>query len=339
VLQLQNTTPFAATIVLLPDANGVDTLYTIIKATFSIRGAPAHVTVADEQVPVIVEPTFRDDPATSSLASASDVSLQKPGTDILVIGDACAPRDRPTPVIEVGVAVGSIRHGARVVGDRTWETDGISLRATPAKPFSRMPLIWERAFGGRDVTAKGTQEEPRNPAGVGFRVTGGRPADQTPLPNIERLGEPITSPKQRATPVCFGPIAPSWEPRRSFAGTYDEGWQTKRAPYLPDDFDSRFLHVAPPELIASPRLIGGEAVELTGFRPDGALRFALPRLRLRAAIQYADRTEDATPLLDTIILEPTAGRLQLVWRAAYACDKRALKIRAVQTTVEHSDLT
>ena len=34
-------------------------------------------------------------------------------------------------------------------------------------------------------------------------------------------------------------------------------------------------------------------------------------------------------MLDTLIVEPTARRLQLVWRAAFQCDKKSLKVREV----------
>ena len=35
------------------------------------------------------------------------------------------------------------------------------------------------------------------------------------------------------------------------AGTYDDQWQTRRAPYLPEDFDARFFQLAPTGLVAA----------------------------------------------------------------------------------------
>ena len=37
MLQLQNTTPFKASIAVLPDRAGIDTLYVVVKATLSLR--------------------------------------------------------------------------------------------------------------------------------------------------------------------------------------------------------------------------------------------------------------------------------------------------------------
>ncbi|MCP4431526.1 MAG: DUF2169 domain-containing protein, partial [Gammaproteobacteria bacterium] len=36
MLQLNNKTPFAATMVLLPDQKGIDTLFVMVKASFNI---------------------------------------------------------------------------------------------------------------------------------------------------------------------------------------------------------------------------------------------------------------------------------------------------------------
>ena len=62
-----------------------------------------------------------------------------------------------------------------------------------------------------------------------------------PVPNLEDPAAPLEQIGQTPPPACLAPIAPSWLPRRLFAGTYDERWQRTRAPYLPDDFDPRFF--------------------------------------------------------------------------------------------------
>jgi hypothetical protein len=333
MLQFKNRTPYKGTITLFPDADGIDTLFAIVKGTFQLD---AHLTIADEQVPVAVEPKYHGEPATSSLAMASDLSLMKPSTDVLVLGNARAPRGHAVRTMDVGVSVGPVRQVARIVGDRVWESDGISYRATTPEPFETMPLIWERAFGGRDATDKGPREDSRNPAGAGFRASDGQtPVEGAALPNIENPRDPVSSWKHHPAPVCFAPIAANWEPRRSYAGTYDEQWQKERAPYLPTDFDPRFLQIAPAALVTPSPLQGGEPVELVGFDPDGPMRFALPlpTARPRILFRLNDKPEEREAMLDTIIIEPTARRVQLVWRAAFACDKKALKVREVEATL------
>ena len=332
MLQFKNKTPFTGAISLFPDADGIDTLFAIVKGTFTIG---ERVDVSDEQVPVTMQPIFHGDPSSTSLKAASDLSLSKPSTDVVVLGDACAPRGRPTRTMDVRVSVGPVAETVRVVGDRVWQTDGVTYGTTPPAPFETMPLTWERAFGGRDESDRGPREESRNPVGTGYRASDGqRPVDGTPLPNLEDPRDPIASWKHRPRPVCFAPIAPQWEPRRSCAGTYDEEWQKQRAPYLPADFDPRFLQIAPPPLIATTPLNGGEPVELVGFQPQGEMRLALPSLRPRVVFRLNGRTEERPAMLDTVILEPTARRLQLVWRAAFTCDKQALKVREVEALLD-----
>jgi len=99
---------------------------------------------------------------------------------------------------------------------------------------------------------------------------------------------------------------------------------------LPDDFDPRFLQVAPPPLVAPAPLEGGEAVELIGFQADGAMHLALPAGRPTIVFHLDGKPEERPAMLDTVIIEPTARRLQLVWRTAFACDKKALKVREVE---------
>ena len=43
-----------------------------------------------------------------------------------------------------------------------------------------------------------------------------------PVPNLEDPAAPLQQIGQTPAPACFAPIAPSWLPRRSYAGTYDE---------------------------------------------------------------------------------------------------------------------
>jgi hypothetical protein len=331
VLQFKNRTPFVGAITLFPDADGIDTLFAIVKGTFRLG---ATIDVAEDQVPVTMEPKYHGEPATSSLKAASDLSLIKPSTDVLVVGDAHAPVGRVTRSMDVGVRVGPVHKVVRVTGNRFWTSDGLTYGATTPEPFETMPLVWERAFGGRDKTESGVREEPRNPAGTGYRASNGQEAiEGVPLPNLEDPRDLVGSWKQRPVPVCFAPIAPHWEPRRSFAGTYDEQWEATRAPYLPADFDPRFLQIAPPDLVTPQPLVGGEPVELMGFRPDMPTRFELPSVRPRIVFHVSGKPDERPAMLDTVIIEPSALRLQLVWRAALSCDKTALKVGDVEATL------
>jgi hypothetical protein len=333
MLQFKNSTPFKGTIMLLPDPDGIDSLFTVVKATFTLAERPIP---AEEQVPIAVEQEFHGKPDQSSIKTPCDVSLMKPGTDVLLVGRAYAPGGRATTWMDVSLAVGSLRKTVRVFGDRAWKsgTRELSYSISEPQPFETMPLIWEHAFGGVEKTVKPQTAEVRNPIGMGFRtsevnesIVGMR------LPNLEDPASPITAWNQRPPPSCFAPVCAHWEPRRSFAGTYDEEWQQHRAPYLPKDFDPRFLQLAPPGLAGSGHLKGGEPVELRGVTRTGLLRFRLPRVTLKVTYELDGSTEERPALLDTLMIEPEHSRFTLTWRSVFPCDKKSLRVNEIEAAL------
>jgi hypothetical protein len=327
MLQLKNATPFKAAHMLLADVNGIDTIFAVVKATFTIADS---VALADEQLPIVLSDEHYADPASSSIRVSSDVCLGKPGTDVLLIGSAWAPSNEPTWQMDVSVSVGPLRHTVRVFGDRVWDTrSGIASIAWVA-PFVRMPLVWERAFGGSDANAKGPHIFRQNPVGSGFRASGSTQAvSGRPLPNVEDPEAPISSVQDMPAPAGFAPISPSWLPRSSYAGTYDEAWQRNRAPYLPNDFDPRFFQLARAGMVVPGYLQGGEVVDLRGVTPSGATRFTLPIVRPQVTYRRDTGSQTLPAVLDTLLIEPDANRFSLVWRSAFACDKQVLKVREV----------
>lgn len=328
MLQVVNHTPFAASLSVFPDPSGVETAYAVVKATFSI-GAEGPVP-AQPQVPLLAADVFWGDPVTTSLRAAGDFALLKPGTDVLLVGRAIAPGP-DTRVADVSLSVGHLVRTVRIFGDRHWQKSGGSWRPSTPQPWERMPLRWELAFGGIGQ-AEGEQvpdHEPRNPVGRGFVARKLSPTEGQPLPNLEDPTALLQSPQDRPTPVCFAPIAPTWQPRRAFAGTYDEAWTKGRAPYLPLDFDPRYFHVAPPGLIAPGHLQGNEPVRLAGFSLGEPLAFALPACGLQVTFDFNGASMPQTPKLETLLFEPDAGRFQMLWRCALAVDKKLLKLKQI----------
>ncbi|MBB6091955.1 hypothetical protein HNQ60_000801 [Povalibacter uvarum] len=324
MLQLQNNTPFKASLAVLPDRAGIDTLHIVIKATVHMRPS---IALAPEQVPVAMADEYYGDPALSSLRVASEMHIGKPGTDVLLIGHARAPEGRPTARMKVAMSVAERRRELLVTGDRTWQADG-----TPSapQPFAAMPLTWERAYGGFHRLPDRLLAEERNPVGCGF--AGERSAGemrQQPVPNLEDASAALQKVGQLSSPCCFAPVSASWLPRRSFAGTYDENWQRTRAPYLPSDFDPRFLQSAPPEFAFDRYLQGGEPVEIHGVLPDGPLSFAVPQSPLQIEVVVAGSPQHPTANLETLLIEPDENRLCMSWRATVPCDRQVLKVQKV----------
>jgi hypothetical protein len=331
MLQVKNSTPLAATLMVLPDVAGIDTVYAVVKGTFAIG---PRLVPADEQVPVTMADQHYADPATSSIRAPSDVCLGKPGTDVVLIGSAWSPDGRPTWQTDVSLTVGSMSKTVRVFGDRVWESNGAGTSVAWVAPFVRMPLVWERAFGGSDQTEKGPRAHARNPVGTGLRVSGGtKPLAGMPLPNVENPHALLSGPGDSPEPAGFAPIAPHWDPRKAFAGTYDDAWQRGRAPYLPSDFDPRFFHYAPSDQLTATPLTGGEPVEVAGASPNGPLRFTLPRLAVQATFRRTGGEDVRRAVLESVLIEPDANRVVVVWRAALNCDKQVLKMKQVDVSL------
>jgi hypothetical protein len=336
MLQLKNKTPFEAGIAVFPDENCIDTLYITIKTTFEIGMT---LKVADEQVPIVYADEYWGEPGQSSLKYASEVHLTKPSTDIIMMGEACAPEKRPVSSLDVTLAVGDRKKIVRVFGDRKWIPTKKRLKIYPPAPFETMPLIYERAFGGEHIIDEEKGEilfESRNPVGVGFRgKRSGKELAGAMLPNLEDPAQMITNPGDQPTPACFSYVSPSWDPRKSYAGTYDEAWQQKRSPYLPDDFDNHFFNAAHPDLVARKYLTGGEPVTITNMSPDGPLSFKLPICEMQTDTIVAGKTQIPPLNLETVLIEPNDSRLTMIWRAAIQCDKKALKVEQVDINLKN----
>ncbi len=329
MLQLVNKSALRPILSILADETGRDTLYVVVKGTFTLSREPR---IADEQMEPVAEDVYWGDPAGSSLKYASEIHVGKRGTDVVLLGHAHAPQGRPVTEMFAAVRVAGRQKAVRVVGERSWRP--VLGGITSPQPFVKMPLVYERAFGGRHDDGRGNLlVDERNPVGVGFRGKRSEPESVVcKVPNLEDPNHPIKRFGDTPPPAGFGFIAPSWQARRRFAGTYDALWQKDRAPFLPKDFDRRFANAAPAELAFDTFLAGGEPISLMGVSPEGTLQSAIPTLKPAVRVNLDGQGVSLPVQLETVILEPDDMRMALSWRAAMACDKRALKIRSVLVT-------
>lgn len=337
MLQVENKTPFKTALGLFPDEKGIDAVYPVVKGTFRIG---EYLRLADDQIPVVMVDEFHGKPDESSLKYAAELTFVKPATDVLLTGHAYAPKGKLTPQADVSLRVG--RHGkvVRVFGNRLWLAGAVGHLMSSPQPFERMPLTYERSFGGFDHV--GGDEHlagiEQNPVGAGYHhPRGKKDILGMPLPNLEDPLNLISSWTDTPEPAGFGPIGPHWAPRKNYAGTYDEAWQTSRAPYLPHDFDLRFFNAAPPGLAFAPHLQGGEDVEIHNASPDGRLSFDVPKITLGIGIRIDGETTHHTPILDTILIEPDEDRVSFLWRCKQLCDKKTLRVELVTVEISQAD--
>jgi hypothetical protein len=321
---LANDTPYAAERTLVCDKNGADVWVVAVKGTFNIRPDGTTV-ISEKQEEVVQAPKHRDDPKTSSLLYESDLDYTKRTTDILLHGHAFAPGGKPTTQVEVTMKVDRMSKTLRVFGDRKWRVGALTMSISSPEPFVKMPLIYERAYGGRDDSSPDPNQhtwETHNPIGVGFMVK----SDQ-PLPNVEHPRQLFRGMRKRSLPAGFGPIPRHWSPRRELAGTYDDKWQQDRLPLLPLDFNEKFFQCAPEDQQTPAYLQGDEPVELLNLTPTGTLRFKVPRVALRLHTRLAGQVISQRPNLHTVILEPDVPRVLLVWHIMVPCHGKKLKLR------------
>ncbi len=315
--EIDNHTPFAVDMIFPVDEEGRPLVVPIVKATFDVdsRGG---LTVAQEQVPVDFQGENYGEPGVSSMRLEPDNAFIKPSTDVVLLGHAHAPRSH-TSMVDVTFQAGKLGKTVRVWGDR-WVAGSVMPDISPAQPFEKMPLTWERAFGGWDRTPKDEKLhwfDTRNPVGVGFVSKHGKVVEGAPLPNLEDPWDPLRVPGGQCKPAGFGFVSPDWQARAAFSGTYDDEWMASRAPLLPRDFNRRFFNSASEGMTSAGYFLGDEWIQVQGATQEGNWIFQLPRLenpRCLVCTRFTGDLELATNL-DTVIVDADEGRLLLIWRA------------------------
>jgi hypothetical protein len=308
----------------LRDRRGAEVWIVAIRATFDIK-PDGRVAYASKQEPVTRAPIFLGDPSNSTLKYDGDLVLAKDGVDMVLHGHAYAPGARPVPTLDVAVRAGRWSKVVRVHGDRLWVT-GHAGGLVPGRtvPFIKMPLRYERAWGGTDPAGDVRNLPsfaPDNPAGQGFArnpaVLLGRP-----VPNLEDPRQPIGAGAGPFRVAGFAPVASHWAPRARYAGTYDDKWKAERAPLLPEDFDDRFYRLAPVDQQFPAFASDGQLFELINLTPSSNLPLLLPKLRFWANTKFKDGEARHDVALHTIIIEPDYPRVQMVWHTSLPCHGR-----------------
>jgi hypothetical protein len=327
----ENATRYAAQTLPSCDRDGRDLLLVVVAARFALPlpgGPPARLSATDVQPLPPLTDEYTGDPARSGLRREGQSAYTRPATDISILGHACAPEGKLVRQMGVNVRVGPCSMRLAVYGDRVWQRALVGVKPSAPEPFERLPLTWERAYGG--VAAGSTPSkpafEPRNPVGCGLETNANDAVDKR-LPNVEDPAAPIASLSDRPRPVGLLPVARYWQPRVGFAGTYDDAWRRDRAPLWPTDFDERFFCAAPAELQARPHLRGGEPVVLDGLHPGGAIGFHLPVLRFVVRSRFIDRVVRKVPVLDALIIDTDAMQMTLCFRCAVSAPLSLIKHR------------
>lgn len=296
---------------------GAPRLTIVVKATFHLRHGGTAVLVAPD--PLEHEDDHVDDDLERSLRAASDLAPYLPMGGVVLTGHAVAPGGRPVSTLAARLAL--LADTALV--DKTIHVSG-DLRpgATEPAPFTSMPLVYERAYGGPGVAD--------NPIGVG----GAGSASASRRPNL-------THPDDPTRPACFGPIPRTWPRRRAlFEGLADAA--PGGALELSRDLDFRAFHPAPADQW-TPLLRGDEWLVLEHLSPQHArLETRLPSVRALARFAGPSTAGAFVPVplvADTLLVDADRGRASLLFRGHVELDPESARGECVfHTTLEHPGL-
>jgi hypothetical protein len=323
-MDLVNLTPVPAKLI-VTTAPGEDKRIGVViaKATFSLAAGARPRLDAD-----VAEPILEDDAeAPDGLLPSDTVVRRDDAVEVILLGHARAPDDRPVPGMTVSLAVGSFRRELDVVGDRRWTTRlGATVPSSPT-PFTSMPLDWSRAFGGRadvwlDRSAVVEVHDPINPRGRGFDPRPvaeglGRHLDapcgypvvpsERLLPNLEDPAQRIRSADDRPLPTCWATV-----PRDVGITVCTSDFQeaSRRAPDLAVAYRCHPAWRLPP-------LSRETEVRWAGLSTAGGTAFRVPPLRVLADALVGERLSTLELRPQVLVLRPDLGRLHLTYRGFF----------------------
>lgn len=328
-MDIINDTGMQAEATLAIDPTGQRYVVALVKATYTLSPAPERpVELAPEQLPILTTDVFEGEPGLSNPFFECDYALFRPRCDIVLKATAHAPKNTLVSELDAGFEFGDCVKTVRVIGNRYWRAYLLGFRPSDPEPFRSMPITYSRAFGGTwppsDRDPKGTAYGA-NPIGSGYaseRHVHALMKQRVPVPNLEQPGHPILHHFKDQRPWSFGPVGRSWDPRRGYAGTYDEDWHTNTFPLLPADFDSRFCQCAPEDQQV-PYPQGGESVRLINLHPERPdIRFKMPRLTMGISLGMRNgKVHVLQPVVDCVAIDADDGVFSVLWRARHPIER------------------
>ncbi len=227
-----------------------------------------------------------------------DEGVTKSIPEFLVHGYAYT-QDENTSAVAVKAKFAQREKTLLVFGERHW----LEGKPTTPQPFKKMPLTWDRAYGGADFNL--------NLVGRGRAVKEGVQW----LPNIEQVDQRIIRPDQVVRPAGFGVRDVMHPERVAHRGTYDGSYLVEHSPGFPPDTNWRYFNLAPQDQWLENSLRGNEAFSFENMHPEKSIVAGeLPGLKARAFAAYGSgkkaRKEDAQA--DNALVE-VPMRLTTVW--------------------------
>ncbi len=349
-MKLFNSTPVPARLLTNPELArgelGIGTLTAKATFRFDRRGRieldtqnPFPLFDADRPHPVGLLPTDRP-------------ACRGDRFEVMLLGHAYAAHGRALESLRVALEVGDERREIQVVGDRHWvQRRGQAAYLTPPVPFERMPLSYERSFGGScgvqlDEHTVMDVWDPVNRRGRGFdaqaravalAATLGAPAgyprllaDRRDAPNLEHPNALVVSPTDAPEPVGWAPAYPDIAVQH--LGVLRRLAAHANSPLPPpqasaEDPDATFFRAHSDLVLSLPA--PGAHVRLENLLPDvPVIEFALPTLRVVADYVIYGRTGERDLRPYALVLLPDEAAFYLCYGVPFTFEKGPASERA-----------
>lgn len=300
-MELVRDTPFEVAHFAFQARPGTPVRTVVVKATYALVPSGECTIASTQRFPT--GELYHDDDVQQSLRHPDDLAPFKPRGECFVLGHFHAPHGQPVPHGRIAFQIGPVQKALSVFGERRWTTWGPS----EPKPTARVPLRWERAFGGPNV--------PENPVGCGAET----------VPQLEDATRLLTSPRDRVPPACTAPLNRTWPVRAKLVGTYDREWLATAYPFLAADVRLEYFCAAPPDQRLEGHWRGDETIVLVNIVPEWPhVHCRLPGLWPRAAWVTTDapgyraEVREIPLVLDTLTVDGDAREVHAVWRCTTA---------------------
>ena len=261
-----------------------------IKRAYSL--APNQVTALSEPPPLVEAPVWED----QQLVADSDLHRKPHFTDIIVKGAIHSPNGQPVTALEAGIRVDSVFRQLTVTGQRHLELGRGEPTFSAPEPFTKIPMVWEEAYGGtdhhnqamgdvwdlpkvgasmgKDLSFLNLCRYRRNPFGKGYVLALKPEHDGMLLPRIEFSHDRITPARLAVrepirwhampSPACFHWQGYDSFPRMAFMGGKLIDGMDKQVPQMTmPEFEfgytreDMFAKTEPDKLVQHPRFFNG----------------------------------------------------------------------------------
>jgi hypothetical protein len=359
---LFNSTALPALVHVNPDAGPPGVGIGVIGAKATFRFDSRGGCNLDTQAPFDLHADARVHPL--GFLPADRLSRRGVKFEVMLLGHAYAPGGRSVGSLRAALSIGDERRVIDVFGDRHWvgldsERPGISA----PEPFARMPLTYERAFGGSfpvqfDPDTVNDVFDPINRRGRGFdarlwadslvQLLGAPPGYPILrdylrwLPNLESPSAPIRTPQDAPEPVGWAPAAPDIAvsqlarirretARARTAPPSIDAVEAESAPHPTDDPDEAIYQAHSDWVIAIPP--AGARIRLDHLLPDApTLELRLPQLRVIADYVIYGRMGERELRPTMLVLLPDERAFYIVYTSSFTFERgpaheRAFRLR------------